>query len=114
MEFGALLRTILLPWIIFEEYKLTGAGEIFPKFANVFLSGRTLCSILVSLSCYNCQAVALRGAGTCPQSQSKAIAGLGDTRGLLLLAQGSVLYPNSWSLGPCRKLGDKLAPSCTS
>lgn len=36
MEFGALLRTILLPWSIFEEYKLTGAGQTFPKFANVF------------------------------------------------------------------------------
>ena len=44
------------------------------------------------------------GARTCPRSESKAMAGLGDHPGLLLLAQGSVLCSNSWSPGPCRKL----------
>lgn len=48
--------------------------------------------------------MALRGARTCPRSESKAIAGLGDNPGLLLLAQGSVLCSSSWLLHPCRKL----------
>ena len=40
--------------------------------------------------------------------------GLGDTQGLLLLSQGSVLCSSSCSLGPSRKLGDQLMPSCPS
>ena len=44
----------------------------------------------------------------------EALAGLGDTRGLLFLSQGSVLCYSSCSLGPFRKLGDQLVPSCPS
>ena len=44
----------------------------------------------------------------------EALAGLGDTRGLLFLSQGSVLCSSSCSLGPFRKLGDQLVPSCPS
>ena len=40
--------------------------------------------------------------------------GLGDTQGLLLLSQGSVLCSSSCSLGPFRRLGDQLMPSCPS
>ena len=42
----------------------------------------------------------------------EALAGLGDTLGLLLLSQGSVLCSSSCSLGPFRKLGGQLMPSC--
>ena len=42
------------------------------------------------------------------------MAGLGDTRSLLLLSQGSILCSNSCSLGPSRRLGDQLMPSCPS
>ena len=73
-----------------------------------------ICSILDSLSCYNCQTVALRQARSHLQSQSKAMADLGHTQGLLLLSQGSVLCSSSCSLGAFRKLGDQLMPSCPS
>ena len=93
-----------------KNTKLAGLEEVFPESLVLFY----ICSILDSLACYNCQTVALRQARSRLQSQSKAVADLGHTRGLLLLSQGSVLSSSSCSLGPFRKLGDQLVPSCPS
>ena len=44
----------------------------------------------------------------------EALAGLGDTRGLLFLSQGSVLCSSSCSLRPFSRLGYQIVLSCLS
>ena len=67
------------------------------------------------LSWCNWEVMVQRGALTCLKSQNKAVVGLENTQGLLILSQGFVLCSSSCSLGPCSRLcGQLLAPPTRS